>query len=225
MKNTVISLDLDYNVTFRNGFDLGGVDLDPITETVAPILGRYDGSGGIYGAGASGQVLYEALNGKGVDRFYDLAPNKTEFCGLPSVHPHRGEWGAFVIIAVSPSNYLSVLKTLRSHIPDETDIIFPWAFEFFDPITWMSHFSGEVELGGSPVDTVAGDRRGTVRFKGGRVLRDVGEQEYDFYGKLMADPEALQGLMDKGLVKTWRAMEAGDGLIRFLDAACGIRLH
>ena len=218
MKNEVVSLALDYNTTFKDGFNINAVDIAPVQEALAPVVERYiqkGARGGIYGAGASGEVLFAALGRTGIESFYDLAPNKTEFCGLPSVHPREAEWKDFVIVAVSPSNYLSVLKTLAAVLPPETDIVFPWEFEFFDPVIWMRHLADSegapLESGGA-VEAVTGrDLRGSVRFEGGRVLRRIAEQEYDYYARLVRDEKAMKGLIDHGLVPTWIPEEPSDG--------------
>ena len=204
--NRITLLDIDYNATFEKGFDPQLVDSAELSKALRDTLGADRDGGAIYGASSSGQVVYEALGQKGIDRFFDLAANKREFCGLPVVHPAKAQWPAFVIIAVSPSNYLSVLKTISGTLPPETELIFPWRTEFFDPAIWMKQFAGGeggAATGSAAVEARGGDLRGAVFFEGERVLRTIGEQDFDFYYGLLHNEPELAFLQENGLVETW----------------------
>ncbi|OIQ50040.1 hypothetical protein BerOc1_01970 [Pseudodesulfovibrio hydrargyri] len=204
--NRITLLDIDYNATFEKGFDPQLVDSSQLAKVLRDAVSTHGDKGGIYGASTSGQVIYEALDRKGIDRFFDLAANKKEFCGLPVFHPAQAQWPPFVIIAVSPSNYLSVLKTISGALPPETELIFPWRTEFFNPAIWMEQFAGSengAATGSTAMEARGGDLRGAVSFKGERVLRTIGEQDFDFYHTLLRDEREMAFLQENGLVETW----------------------
>lgn len=209
MKNSILNVGLDYNGTFQTCFDLAKVDMDAAGRVVARFLQGYDfggKSGFIYGAGTSGALALRLLPDVAVQGFLDVAPAKTAFQGLPVVHPAKASWGDFLLVAVCPSNYLSVMKTISGLVPEACDLIFFWNNEFFDPKAWARLHEGEgvrqVLAGASP-SSAGGDNRGRIFFEGGRTLRAILEQDFEFYRDLVRDEKRLRRLLDLGVVETW----------------------
>lgn len=215
MPRFIISLDIDYNKTFEQGFDPDKVALPPLVNAVAPLakkLAAQDKRGCIYGASASGVVLLSALEQCGhpelVTKAIDLAAKKTDCRGLPVERPHETAWSDFVLITVSPSNYLSVLKGIAPLLPAETAVIFPWAFEFFNPEAWLERLENDEQAtkntGYQAADTPVreGDQRGEVIFSGSRVLRRIATQDRSFYAGLLGNTQEMKRLINKGLVPT-----------------------
>lgn len=213
MNNRIENIGLDYNETFRSSFNLAEVDMDAAGRLAAGFLQGYDfggKSGAIYGAGTSGALALRLFAGANVGGFLDVAPAKTAFQGLPVVHPAKAHWADFVIVAVCPSNYLSVMKTLAGLAPEGCDLIFLWRNEFFDPRAWVRLEAGRAAEPVSPAATVSlatacpgGDNRGRVSFEGGRTLRVILEQDFGFYRDLARDAARLGRLVELGLVETW----------------------
>ncbi|MGE4265467.1 MAG: class I SAM-dependent methyltransferase [Desulfovibrio sp.] len=209
MKNHILSIGLDYNDTFRTSFDLAQVDMDAAARVAAAFRQGY-GFGGksglIYGAGTSGALALRLLPGVDIRGFLDVAPAKTAFQGLPVLHPAKAVWPDFLLIAVCPSNYLSVMKTLSGLVPESCDLVFLWRNEFFDPKAWAALATGggeRRELADAPRARPGGDNRGRVYFEGGRTLRAILEQDFEFYRDLARDEKRLRRLLDLGVVETW----------------------
>lgn len=209
MKNRILSIGLDYTDTFRTCFDLARVDMDAAGRAVAAFRQGYDfggKSGLIYGAGTSGALALRLLPGVEIKGFLDVAPAKTAFQGLPVVHPAKACWPDFLLVAVCPSNYLSVMKTLSGLVPEACDLVFLWRNEFFDPKAWAAFEAGSgerQELAAAPCAVPGGDNRGRVYFEGGRTLRAILEQDFAFYRELVRDGKRLRRLLDLGVVETW----------------------
>lgn len=213
MNNRIENIGLDYNDTFRASFDLAQVDMDAAGRVAAGFLQGY-GFGGksglIYGAGTSGALALRLFPGANVRGFLDVAPAKTAFQGLPVVHPAKARWADFVIVAVCPSNYLSVMKTLAGLVPEGCDLVFLWRNEFFDPRAWVRLEADRTAAPATPDVAVSsatacpgGDNRGRVSFEGGRTLRTILEQDFGFYRDLARDEKRLGRLVELGLVETW----------------------
>lgn len=207
MNNRIENIGLDYNETFRTSFNLAEVDMDSAGRVAAEFLQGYDFGGkrgAIYGAGTSGALALRLFPGADAQCFLDVAPAKTAFQGLPVVHPAKAQWGDFLIVAVCPSNYLSVMKTLAGLAPEDCDLIFLWRNEFFDPRAWVRLEAGS-PAGVAPVGDVCpgGDNRGRVYFEDGRTLRVILEQDFDYYRTLARDAKRLERLVELGLVETW----------------------
>jgi 2-polyprenyl-3-methyl-5-hydroxy-6-metoxy-1,4-benzoquinol methylase len=213
VKNPIFSIGLDYNETFRTNFDLAQVDMDAAGRVVEAFCQSYDfdgKSGLIYGAGTSGALALRLLPGVGIRGFLDIAPAKTAFQDLPVVHPAKAQWPDILLVAVCPSNYLSVMKTLSGLIPESCDLVFLWRNEFFDPKGWAAL---QTDGGSRNATGVApacpngapehGDQRGRVYFEGNQTLRTILEQDFDFYHALVRDEQRLGRLMELGVVETW----------------------
>lgn len=209
MKNRMLSIGLDYNDTFRTSFDLAQVDMDAAEQAVAQFRQGYDfggKSGLIYGAGTSGALALRLVPGADIRGFLDVAPAKTAFQGLPVLHPAKADWPDFLLVAVCPSNYLSVMKTLSGLVPEACDLVFLWRNEFFDPKAWAGLQAGcgaRHEMASAPQACPGGDNRGRISFEGGRTLRTILEQDFGFYRDLVRDEKRLRRLMELGLVATW----------------------
>lgn len=216
MNNRILNMGLSYNGTFATSFDLEAVDMDTAARAAEAFAQAYAFAGkrgAVYGAGTSGALALRLLERCGqkaqLTGFLDLAPAKKQFQGLPVRHPAQADWGDFLLIAVCPSNYLSVMKTLKELAPERCDLLFLWACEFFDPEPWArlqqadlhraARQGGTKDEGGAP----GGDSRGRVFFEGGRTLRTILEQDFDFYRQLVRDKPRLRALTDLGLVDTW----------------------
>ena len=210
MKNDVVIFDIDYNAIFYNSFNASDVDqslMSPVYNFFSGNEGAQLSRGHIYGASSSGKVLFNALpDSSKICSFVDLSPGKTSWCERNVQHPRKIEWADFIIIGTSPSNYLSVLKTLHPIIPENTLLIFPWSSHFFNIKGWMlfaeeqsqefydSTISARHDKDGK------GDRRGKLIAKDDGVSRVLYEQEFSFYFKLLRDVELMREMHEHGLV-------------------------
>lgn len=228
MNNRILCMELDYTATFRESFDLARVDLDAAARAVAGFDSSLGGTRGlIYGAGTSGALalrLVSGLPGAEIAGFLDVAPAKTAFEGLPVTHPARLEhWPDYLVIAVCPANYLSVMKTLAPLVPESCDLIFLWRYEFFDPRAWARLCATQADPRDSCASSAGisqcaaglpgGDNRGRVYFEAGRTFRAILEQDYSFYRDLAGDTGRMARLMELGLVKTWIHADGPKGLV------------
>lgn len=145
MKNRIHCIGLDYNETFARGFNLDVVDVDAARAAAGAFLngGLENRKGVIYGAGTSGALALRLLPEGAATGFLDVAPAKKSFQGLRVEHPAQASWGGFALIAVSPANYLSVMKTIAGLAPEGCDLYFLWKYEFFDPEAWARLHSGD----------------------------------------------------------------------------------
>lgn len=222
--NPVRNIGLDYNSVFEEGFDIDSVNfaaIHPDFDRSVQKAGMTDTTGVLYGASTSGQValrLIKAHPDITIREAVDLAPAKMEFCGLPVARPRNASWGQFVLITVSPSNYLSVMQTLAGLVPEDVPLCFLWKNELFDPAqfellrdTDRGAQQGLVPMSGDPgeLEKIFQDRgtdsRGQIFFRGVHTYRLILKQDLPFYRALMGDAGRMKALHDAGMVKTWRS--------------------
>ncbi len=141
-----------------------------------------------------------------VKGYVDLSKAKKEFASLPVSSPDIAVWEPGLLVAVSPSNYLSVMKTLAPILPQDTELLFLWQTEFFDPRDYEHVFGASETVaytGTNESETGSGqDLRGSIYFEQNRTLRRITKQEASFYESLFDNPSAIEELLEMGLVPT-----------------------
>lgn len=222
--NPISNIGLDYNGVFKNGFDIDQVDRSVVQSefdrgvTEACLIGH---TGILYGASTSGELALLLLQWHPdimVHEAVDLAPAKSEFCGLKVVRPNAAQWGEFVLIAVSPSNYLSVMQTLYGLVPEDIPLCFLWENEFFDPRCFELLEEAVPERESKPVSISSdkdqldkilhqpgADNRGRIFFLGTQAFRLILKQDIRFYQSLIGDENRMQFLRGAGIVETRQA--------------------
>ncbi|MCM0753981.1 class I SAM-dependent methyltransferase [Desulfovibrio aminophilus] len=218
MKNRIHCIGLDYNETFARGFNLDVVDVDAARAAAGAFLngGLENRKGVIYGAGTSGALALRLLPEGAATGFLDVAPAKKSFQGLRVEHPAQASWGGFALIAVSPANYLSVMKTIAGLAPEGCDLYFLWKYEFFDPEAWARLHSGDgsrPRVADHRPEGEAGDNRGRIFFEGGRTFRTILEQDFEFFRDLARDTARLGRLTANGLIETSVHLDTPERLV------------
>lgn len=212
MAYTTIALDIAYNTAFADGFSPQKAQTASLEKAILPVLHQLANNGSqgcIYGASTSGQVIFDVIKNTGYEHllteFVDLAQGRISQHRMPVIHPQKAHWANFIILAVSPSTYFSVLQSLPSLIPADSILIFPWSFEFFDPEIWLTQ---QQTLPPLPPQSCSyqvakgQDLRGELFFHHDRVLRRISGQDFAFYHALLTKEERISSLTAHGLVPT-----------------------